>query len=609
MIYNLLKSKRNFNKDLCTWNANDRLFALDLGDKFAFKTAPIDMESGLLNDLGNKTLQRYLLFLKSDFNIEREIGVDYIKADDLKISLPYNYYGALIETESEFELLDSTAFGFYHENGDKPQWTLNGNTATVKDGSYYIVIKTEGSLSLCERGIKACGKTVFAFGIALDVVDKSCEELLSSSNALLDKSRSFWEDYLGSCPVIDNGDNKLLIREYWHWWCALINVSNVEFNKFPLYMAPDRNSWLGTWSNDGPETMAALALTNQKELAKELIISYIDAAINDEGIHSWYLHSDGIGCFGREKDVGYLSQGVPNIIHTLDFYIRNTGDKDILNCSLCSMTVYEKIKLYFEKMFELRDLDNDGLIEWRNLWETGWDDKLGCFFKKASLQDWCRMSSDFSNEEREEFYKENSYPVVAIVEQVYTRWALVSLKNMAEIMGDSATAMQCQEKYTLSLKSFEEKCWDEEDGFYYDYSVRESCKIKAKSADCFYAMYFEQDKERLNRVLEKLFSKNEFASACVPMQSMNTEGFSPTGYWSGGHWPREMSYLSMGLFSAGEKKLAEDIVIKAIKTGQGDCLHEVINPITAQSSSSVTKMAYDVLNIVALLYINGKLEW
>ena len=93
------------------------------------------------------------------------------------------------------------------------------------------------------------------------------------------------------------------------------------------------------------------------------------------------------------------------------------------------------------------------------------------------------------------------------------------------------------------------------------------------------------------------------------MQAMDCEGFSPTGYWSGGHWPREMSYMALGLWKSGNKDTAIEIAKKAIMTGKGECLYEVCNPYTGVPTSKVTKMAYNVLNVVALLCIDEKIEW
>ena len=614
-IYDRMLSIRTYSEFERNWNGNDRCYIADEGDKYAFCFAPKSLADGMITASNTKVLKRTLLYIRPMVtDIQRTMGPDFIAQPNLKITIPYGHYGVILSATCDFELNASTVLGIHHGDGSSPLWTMSGNRAVLNDGIYTAMVITDGKLFFTDRGIMikvdGNGHTVISYGLSYAFANDCAEKMFHEYAEVSQESIDFWNAYFESCPVVESKGEACLLRQYWHWWCALINVSNIAFNAFPMYMSPDRGSgWYGTWSNDGPETMAALSLTNQRAIAKELIVRYIEAAISDTGIHSWYLHSDGNGCFGRQGDVGRLSQGVPNIIHTVAFYIRNTGDVSILEERVNNTTVYEKIKTYFHTLFEMRDWDYDGLIEWRNLWETGWDDKLGCFFKKASLNEWMYMAVQYNEEETTAFYKENSYPVVAVVEQVYLRWAITAMKQLAGLQNDRAVVSFCEGMESLTSQSFEHKCWNEEDGFYYDYNVRENCQIKSKSADCFYALYFETNPKRIKRIVEKLYDKNAFAARYIPMQSMDCHGFSSTGYWSGGHWPREMSYLSMGLCKAGEKQLAEEILLKAIMSGENDCLYEVMNPIEGVPTSGVTKMAYDVLEVVALLCIEGKVHW
>lgn len=619
MLYNDLKCTYKPNFSVQNGIANDRWYVAENGENgFKFLTAPVNRNYGKIAEDGSHILERNLLFLdvqEDKTDLLRTYTADYLEYGKTKIFLPYHRYGAVITSNNNLKFVSSVQNGIFHEKGKMPEWKYKENYAILQDGSYFIVIITEGKIEAIKNGLEiecnnnAC-KTVVSFYISEDKAVDIAKELFNNTSEVIKESEKFWEDYLYSCPISETDDNEFKMRQYWHWFAALTNVSNVEFNDFPIYVAPARpGGWLGTWSNDGPETMAVLSLTNQSEISRRLILSYVEAAINNDGIHSWYLHSDGEGCYGRQGDVGFFSHGVPCIVHTTDFYIRNTGDKSILNAPCGNVTLYEKLKKYMITLFELRDLDNDGLIEWRNLWETGWDDKLGCFFKGATLEDWCRMSMSDKREEQEGFYKENQYPVAAIVEQVYTLWALLSMKHMAELSGDAEMVDFCIEKYNKTKNCVDQKCWDEQSGFYYDYNVREECLAKTKSADTFYYLFFEKDKNRIERICEYITNPNCFGLKCLPMQSADAEGFSPTGYWSGGHWPREMSYVALGLHAAGKDDLARDIIIKALNSGSGNLFYEVMNPYTAVPTSVVTKMAYNSLIELALLCIENKIDW
>lgn len=619
MLYQELKCTYKPDFSMQNGVVNDRWYAAENGENgFIFVTAPVDRACGKIADDGSHMLERNLLFLdvhEDRSDLPRTYAADYLEYGKTRICLPYHYYGAAITSERDLTFVSSVERGIRHENGETPAWQYEDNCAVLQDGSYHMVFMTEGVVEAVKNGLKiksngrTC-KTVVSFYISADKAYSIAEELFYDTSAAVKASESFWEDYFNSCPISETADHTFNIRQYWHWYCALAGVSNVEFNAFPLYVAPARpGGWLGTWSNDGPETMAVLSLTNQRQISRNLILNYVAAAINDDGIHSWYLHSNGEGCFGKAGDVGSLSHGVPCIVHTTDFYIKNTGDKGILNAPCGNATLYEKLKKYMTALFELRDLDDDGLIEWRNLWETGWDDKLGCFFKGASLADWCKMSVSDDKESQAAFYKEKQYPVASVVEQVYALWALSAMKHMAEISNDSEMARFCADQFDKTNQSVSRKCWDEKSGFYYDYNIREARLAEAKSADTFYYLFFEKDSDRIERICKYITDPNCFGLTYLPMQSADAKGFSPTGYWSGGHWPREMSYVALGLHAAGKDDLAREIIVKALNSGSGNLFYEVMDPYKTVPTSIVSKMAYDSLIEVALLCVDNKINW
>lgn len=93
------------------------------------------------------------------------------------------------------------------------------------------------------------------------------------------------------------------------------------------------------------------------------------------------------------------------------------------------------------------------------------------------------------------------------------------------------------------------------------------------------------------------------------MQSKDSFGFSPTGYWSGGHWPREMGYLAMGIHNSGETEEARNILFRALMSGKGNDFYEVLNPFTGEPTTGSKKMAYDIMDVVAFLVIDGKIDW
>lgn len=610
MIYESLKYLSQQKRD--DWFGNTRWFVkASLNEKkYKVCVAPINRNYGD-NGTAGKILNKTLFSLENNsVGCKYTVMPDTYSAEDVSFFIPYEEYGMIIKSNTEVNIKFASA-----EESDV-FIEVDGEQVIITDGAYKILFVTNGVVKKSENAIliAPAGETLrisAAYHIDEGKALKTATYLFEKETIARLKSREEWEKYFNSCPVITDGFNKEEIcRQYWCWWCLLINVSDIEFNDFPAYMSPEKTGWLGIWSNDGPECMAALSLTNQKNLARRLICSYIEKAIDENGRHSWYTHSDGQGCYGRRGDCGRLSNGASCIVHTVGFYIRNTGDNTILDEKLSyDQTLYERLKIYMTALYKDRDINHDSLIEWANLWESGWDDKLGCFFKKKPISEWWSAIETLNEKEFDVFYESNKCPVTTIVEQVYTLWALSEMKGMSILRKDYKFSERCQERFNLMIDTVSEKCWNEEDGFYHDIDVTAEKQIMAKSADVFYYLYFEKNPERIKRIYSHLTNSNEFALKCIPMQSADSIGFNANGYWSGGHWPREMSYLAMGLSKAGYKDKAVEILRAAITSGEGNMFYEVINPVTGRPSTSPTKMAYDIMDIVALLEVENVIDW
>lgn len=565
----------------------------------------------------NMTKKLFDLVIKSSVSNERVYGADYIQSSDFKVSMPFYEYGALIETTKKAEIqFDGVA---YFENG----------IYVIKTGLYYVAIKSSSKTEILNNSLIIDDNSdwiAVEYGIDKQKVINNCENLFEKKEKIIADNKFFWESYLSSCPIVELKNDftyrhesynvsehftsgEVINRQLWHYWCVLINVSEVEFNKFPLYMAPDKPNWKGTWSNDGPQCMAALSLTNQYELSKRIIVSYLSNALTENGEMSWYMHPDGVGCFGVVGDVGRFSHGDPYMPQVVNYYIKNTNDVSILDEDTGGLTVYEKLKRYVLNLHFLRDKNNDSLIEWSNLWETGWDDKGGTFFSSAPLEKWMRVVSKGTDKEIFEFYKENQHPVIAIVEQVITLWSLKAMSHLTILKNDNQLKEYCDNKYNEMKKTVSEKCWNEKDGFYYDIDVKSNTQTTEKSADAFYWMNFEENDCRNKELLHHINNENEFNCYYIPMLSKDSKGFNKYGYWSGGHWPREMSIIAMGLHNAGYGEKAREVLIRAIMVDKGNIIPEVREPIGGKPSTKITKMACSIMNIISLLDIYEKIKW
>ncbi len=621
-FYSKLTYKTNKGIGINSWNGNLRWYARECEDGSSFKFQTMScLEEATHEECVKNRMCKNLFDLALTQNETKNwcYGTDYIAVDDVSIYFPFYEYGCIINHSQELNItFEGSAM-------------LNGNVVTVTTGAYTVCLKADCKVSLKDNSIVASaadsGKIAVSFHIDGTVAEACCNRLFNESDAILKENRNFWNEYLASCPTVELPEafdykrpelgiddhftpEDVVVRQLWHYWCLLINVNEVEFNKLQLYVAPDKIGWLGTWSNDGLQCMAALSLTNQKELAKRLIISYLETSLTTDGVFTWYTHADGVPSNGTVGDVGRYSHGAPYFPQTVYYYIRHTGDRSILS-EQCGggMTVYEKLKKYITSLHTMRDVNGDELIEWANLWETGWDDKGGTFFSKASIGKWAETVANCTDDEIAEFYRENQCPVTTVVEQVITLWSLKAMKKMALEENDTELAEYCENKIKAMINAVSDKLWNEEDGFYYDIDVNTNTQTREKSADAFYWFNFENDKERQNKLLKHFTNPKEFYCYYMPMLSFDSEQFNEHGYWSGGHWSREMSIIAMGLNRCGFNDWAKELIVRALMVAKGPIICEVTNPLTGKMSTGITKMACSIFNVMAINDIYGGIDW
>lgn len=617
-LYNMVKYQRNTPIGHGNWLGNLRWYVKEHNKcgRYTFEcisALPDESHEECVRKNFTKQLLEVQLQTKSHtFTYD----ADSIQADDFSIRMPFFAYGCILN----FKKLSIAA-----ENVK-----ICDHTACIKSGRYFIGITSNGKFSANEQGIcigdgREEVHAAIAFHLDEHTACAECDRLFRKRDEIAAQNRVFWEEYFSSCPTVEMDDyfyhnafsnrdylfksEDITVRQLWHWWCLLINVNEVEFNKNPLYMAPDKTNWKGIWSNDGLQCIAALSLTNQKELSEKLFVSYLTGSVNEEGIFSWYTHSDGLGCYGLSHDVGKLSHGAPYFPQTAEYLIRATGNERILEQDAGGMSVYEKLKKYLKTLIRMRMNPEYQLIEWANLWETGWDDKGGCFFEAAPLTEWMKMMSEGTETEIAAFYKENQRPVIPIVEQVITLWSLCAGARLAKRKNDAEFANFCKNQAETIRESVMNQCWCEETGFYHDIDVKRNKLADAKSADAFYLLYFENDRKRAQKVFLHINSIEEFDCCYLPMLSRDSAGFREDGYWSGGHWPREMSMVAMGLEHCGYHEKAKELLVRAIMSEEGNIIAEVLNPLTGNRSTEVTKMACAIMNNLALLHISGKVKW
>jgi hypothetical protein len=650
--YDLLSDKRQHPIGPKNWIGNLTWYAQEVDQRLTlvFRTNPKDQaaaeyvandqiqsapESGATFPSSRRTLFR--LGLVDERAIEQCVyRPDSLEArtahSDYSVTLPLSRMGALIglknrgageETGLKIEssrllgsrLVTPSTLGVVCSEGvmtwtDAPYTVVfrhNGTLRETADGTWRLTPSTSGDLRLAA-----------AFHIDPKKARAEADRLFEHPAEALDESRREWNDYLSSCPVtdfpegfryvdkstgktVDISRQQLMSRQLWHWACTLANVYDIDFNDMPDLMSAEKSNWFGCWSNDSAEALRALCHTNRKDLARKCLIHYTRVAINADGDMTWYLHGTGVPALGNPRDLGRLSHGVPALITALGEYVAVTGDLSILSEPAGDgQTVWEKVRNYLHQVFPHRDLDGDGMVEWRQLWEGGADDKVGPFFSSADIGTWVNAIEKKSPAEFEKFHETHVRPVVNLYEQHFFLYALNALAGLAHKNNDPETARLARSRIEKMISVLRSRHWDEKDGFYYDWDVKAGALSKIKNQDAFYLLRFLPDRDRAAKMTRYLDDPNVFGLKYLPTLARNEPGFKANGYWCGGYWPREASAMAWGLAAVGEKKRAEEMLVKALCSAEGKVVLENVNPITGKPSTPITMIAYGSLLNVAL---------
>ena len=134
------------------------------------------------------------------------------------------------------------------------------------------------------------------------------------------------------------------------------------------------------------------------------------------------------------------------------------------------------------------------------------------------------------------------------------------MKEMAQITGNQNEVSEFEAIHTNIKNAINEKCWDEEDGFYYDLGFDK--RIKRKHIGAYWTLLGEVvPKNRLDKFLEKLTDPKEFFRRMpLPAISASDLDFKGWGdYWLGGVWAPTSYMVLKGLSKVGREDLANQL--------------------------------------------------
>lgn len=479
--------------------------------------------------------------------------------------------------------------------------SVRASRVVVRAGRWYVAVEARlhgvhavragGSVDISARGDVAISGGVTAHGAIGEITDQWVH-LEDMSR----RSASRWRDFLSSCPVVTGEELAAAVRipnteridaealedrQRWHWWAARANVVRSIADPSVIYVAPDRARWYGTWSSDAPITIAALALTDQRDLAVAALHRYVRTAIDGRGRHSWYTHPDGRRSLLSLGDTGVLSEGLPEIVRVVEMMDRLVPGLST-HAATDELDIFGLMEHYLRQSDD-RDVDGDGLWETTHLWESGWDNKVGPMFEAASMEAWVAAMSSADPAVVAGFMAEHARPVATLVEQASHMRALQAFASLAERRGRVDLKEWAQLRRREIWSVVESRHWDSEAGIYRDWDAHSRTLVPAECLDAFYLLEFELDPERAGILQQALADDARFGLPYPPTLSRQHPAFNPDGYWDGSYWPREMAYLGHALARAGDKEAAARVIVSALASAPGSNVLEHVNPDTLKT--------------------------
>lgn len=139
----------------------------------------------------------------------------------------------------------------------------------------------------------------------------------------------------------------------------------------------------------------------------------------------------------------------------------------------------------------------------------------------------------------------------------------IQLKEMAETLGKTEDISELEQFHAKVAKAINDKCWSEEDGFYYDLALDE--KMPRRHIGAYWTLLGKVvPEEKLERFLGYLTDENEF-DRTMPLPALSAADPDYVGwgdYWLGGVWAPTSYMVLRGLSAYGKEDLARTIAKK-----------------------------------------------
>ncbi len=202
--------------------------------------------------------------------------------------------------------------------------------------------------------------------------------------------------------------------------------------------------------------------------------------------------------------------------------------------------LYEPLGTFLTWIETNRDRDGDGLVEWH-----------------IEADEHCRSGeSGMDNSVR----FDSARPVGAVDFNAYLSLEFLLMSRFARELGRTADAAMWLSKHEERNQTINALCWDEENGFYYDYDASRRARSPVESVAGFLPLVCgAAEGARAQRLRRALLDQNRFGTA-FPIPSVSARDPAHTDdMWRGPTWINMNWLICRGLITVGFPDDAEEL--------------------------------------------------
>lgn len=257
---------------------------------------------------------------------------------------------------------------------------------------------------------------------------------------------------------------------------------------------------------------------------------------------------------------------------------------------------------YYSHLAKYRDPEDTGLLTIVHPWESGLDsspkfDLELTNTKLFRIRQWRRMKrllKEFGryNWDQREMALKSSFKVKCVLTNTLFLWGLDSFIEVLDILKFKEEKLQLEILKKKALSGLIEKCWNEEDGLFFDLNMnkKNEQQIKISTISSLIPLMLDIPSDMKNQLISHLTNEKEFWTRYpIPTVSLSEKSFNPEDsplLWRGPTWVNTNYFIWLGLKKHKEDKLADEIAFKTKKLVEISGFREFYNPFTGEGAGA-----------------------